>query len=265
MKSIKSLGLITLMCSQSALASSEWVSDQVYTAGDVVTWQGETYISSHWTNGIEPVINDISWDGWVYVENSDIQSWEPNKEYDGGDLVKINADYYIAKWWSKDSIPSDSSAWRKLSDFDVDPPTTPIAPVLGNDEDNNGIRDDYEEAVATMYLPSQQRYTQVAIAASFVWKMQTEVALDDTITMTPEAAAIAFNEELALDQCFLQLKAEDPDFEYPHLAYYNTVERAHRSRVGHERIGKMIGERTDLIIIPTEPCVGYNKGDTDEI
>ncbi len=258
-KLTKIVGLATIIFSQSAFATSEWLSDQVYTAGDIVTWQGDTYISSHWTKGIEPVMNDINWDGWVFIESSSIKDWEPNTEYDGGDVVRLNANHYLAKWWSKDEIPADSTAWRKLSDFDVSPPTPPVSPVLGSDEDSNGIRDDYEQALKTFYPLDKQNYTQVATAASYVWKKQTEIALDDTIKMTPISAAIAYNEELALDHCFLLLKKEDPDFNPPHLAYYNTPERALKSRIGHERIAKMIGDRTDLIVIPSDPCVGYNK------
>ncbi len=261
MKQIKCMGLIILLYSQMVLASNEWFPDQVYTAGNIVTYKGDTYISSHRTKGIEPIINDINWDGWVYVENSSVQNWQPNRAYDGNDLVQFNSSYYLAKWWSKDAVPSDSTAWRKLSDDNVEPLISHENPVLGSDIDNNGIRDDYEQAVTTMYPSDKQYYTNLALAASYVWKRQIEVALDDTIIMSPESAALTLNEELALDKCFTELKTEDEDFEYPHLAYYNTLERAHKYRVGHERIGKMIGDITDLII-PTEPCIGYKKQPT---
>lgn len=261
MKLIKRAGVAAAIFSHCAFAASEWSPDQVYTAGDVVTWKGDTYISSHWTKGKEPVVNSINWDGWVFVEESRIEDWEPNRTYDGGDIVRLNSDHYIAKWWSKDDVPSGSTAWRKLSDFNVNPPTPPELPVLGSDEDNNGIRDDYELAVSSMYPLNKPNYTQVAIAASYVWKKQTEVALDDTISMTPESAAIAYNEELALDHCFAQLRKEDPDYRPPHIAYYNSPERALMSRIGHERIAKMIGDRTELIQMPTDPCVGYDKED----
>ncbi|MGF1842198.1 hypothetical protein L4C39_03255 [Vibrio clamense] len=259
MKIVNKIGVAAVIFSSYAFATSEWSPDQVYTSGDVVTWKGDIYISSQWTKGSEPVVNNISWDGWVFVDTPEIQDWEPNKVYQGGGIVRQNADHYIAKWWSKDDIPSNSSAWRKLSDFNVNPPTPPASPVLGKDEDNNGIRDDYELAVSSMYPMNKQKYTQIAIAASYVWKKQTEVALDSSIIMSPESAALAYNEELALDRCFVKLRSEDPDYVAPHLAYYNNLERALMSRIGHERIAKMIGDNTELIQIPTEPCVGYSK------
>lgn len=84
-----------------------WRSDQIYTAGDLVIYNGIQYRAKWWVRGERP---DTS-QAWEKVDKTQTQDWVANKAYSGGDQVVYKGKTYEAKWWNTNSNPETSSVW----------------------------------------------------------------------------------------------------------------------------------------------------------
>ncbi|MBP2099207.1 trypsin-like peptidase domain-containing protein [Enterococcus rivorum] len=87
---------------------SSWVSTQVYTSGDVVSYQGQEYRAKWWTRNEKPGSADV----WQKI-SSGIDKWQAVIAYTGGNIVEHEGTFYKAKWWTKGEIPGKANVWIK--------------------------------------------------------------------------------------------------------------------------------------------------------
>ncbi|KGK11985.1 carbohydrate-binding protein [Vibrio navarrensis] len=256
-----SIGLLT---STSGFASTPWQSDAVYNAGDVVIHNGNTFVSIHWNSGSAPEVNDVSWDGWLYVENGEIPLFQSEEAYNGAQLVNYKGEYYLSKWWVQGENPDESSAWRHLANFQIDSgDSLPVAPepdldpksaeaIHGVDSDNDGVRDSYKEAVIDAY--SSPEIVQLALSASHEYKLLHDIALDDSIALSKEAATTQLNSIIRMEGCFEQLRRDGQIQEMPDDLYTETIYQALYYRIGKRRLFEAMGEDFDAFVFEESPC-----------
>ncbi|TQF67612.1 lytic polysaccharide monooxygenase [Pseudoalteromonas luteoviolacea] len=90
-----------------------WEPSKVYTAGDIVVYQGKSYRAKWWVRGQTPTSSNA----WELVQNgddTDASAWQANKAYRGGDIVTFNGTQYQARWWTRNQQPDQHSVWKKL-------------------------------------------------------------------------------------------------------------------------------------------------------
>ncbi|MGL6026505.1 MAG: hypothetical protein ACRC0U_05325 [Vibrio sp.] len=158
--------LVTLTLSPLVYSEGLWDESKIYNLGDIVRWNDRVFISSHWTKGTEPIDNQLSWDGWITLDSESIPSWIQGAVYKGGDVVEFNTEYFIAKWWNTSSVPSNSDSWQRVDLKSIIVDTTkpePEIPIIGLDQDGDGLRDDYAEKIARTYVD----LAELAIAVQF--------------------------------------------------------------------------------------------------
>ncbi|MED7787984.1 glycosyl hydrolase family 18 protein [Francisella sp. 19X1-34] len=90
-------------------ATGTWDSKTVYTKGDQVTYNGQTYTAKWWTQGDTPS-NGGAWEKPVVAGGA----WEKGIAYTGGQTVTYQGQKYKAKWWTQGDVPSQGSPWEKI-------------------------------------------------------------------------------------------------------------------------------------------------------
>lgn len=98
---------VTIKTNEQNVIQDTWRSDQIYTAGDLVIYNGIQYRAKWWVRGERP---DTS-QAWEKVDKTQTQDWVANKAYSGGDQVVYKGKTYEAKWWNTNSNPETSSVW----------------------------------------------------------------------------------------------------------------------------------------------------------
>lgn len=98
---------VTIKTKEQTVIQDTWRSDQVYTAGDLVIYNGIQYRAKWWVRGERP---DTS-QAWEKVDKTQTEEWGANKAYSGGDRVVYKGKTYEAKWWNTNSNPETSSVW----------------------------------------------------------------------------------------------------------------------------------------------------------
>ncbi|MCJ2376922.1 hypothetical protein LNL84_08740 [Vibrio sp. ZSDZ34] len=212
-----------------AYSADEWNKNSVYESGDIVKWKGITYISSHWTQGTEPVDNQISWDGWITIDDESIEDWKQSTAYKGGDVVEYNTGFYIAKWWNTNTIPSTSSEWQRLDiNTIVKPPPAPDdTNIIGEDNDGDGLRDDYAVTIKESY--TEWKEFALATQAGKEFGKLLEFSENDVEITIKDAQLMAKN-GIALQYCIDVYKMENPEFLNPIDLYFDTLARAIANR-----------------------------------
>ena len=254
LKTLLLLATVTLITNH-ASATDQWSSTQAYHSGHLVKWSGNTYIASHWSQGTEPEPNDINWDGWILIDENKLEEWLPSRAYNGGAIVSINEQYYLAKWWSQNQYPENSDAWQHLKDIqisngeDSDPGENNT--IAGIDKNNNGIRDDYERNISKHYTTPELQ--QIAISAGHEWQKLIERPTDETEVTKDEASNI-FNNLISLRRCFTELRKIDPSFKTPSQFFFNTLERAAAKRNAEASLYRVLLDDHSKINFPEKPC-----------
>lgn len=250
--------LFAISLSPNIFAYDMWNEDQIYNSGDIVEWNENLYISSHWTKGVEPIENNINWDGWIFINENKLTTWDSDVIYTGGEIVEINDNYYLASWWNKNEPPEISSAWRHLRDINLNDKKPPKpehddSTIKGSDADGNGIRDDYELAVIKLY--TDEKMINVALSASHEWKALLQVSLKEDMVITKEYASDSFSNLIALNRCFTKIKKSDPNFNSPTKLYFNTLERALEKRNAENKLFDALSNDLSGIKMLDTPCV----------
>ncbi|ASO30608.1 MULTISPECIES: carbohydrate-binding protein [Vibrio] len=256
---------IGLSLSTSALASVPWDKDTAYSTSDIVNHNGESFVASHWSQGTAPEVNNISWDGWIHLDSTNVAMYAHEQAYVGGSVVNYNGDVYLAKWWVKGEYPSESSTWRLLEDFNLEPSTpvedpdpnvNPKSPdtIHGVDSDNDGIRDSYKASVLEKY--EHPDIVQLALAVSLEYADLHTLGLEEaeTIEISKEDATTKYNSIVAFEKCAQQLQSEGRIDETPAQLYANSIYRALYYRLGKERLFKAMDYDFDALVLPENPC-----------
>lgn len=108
--------------------------NKIYTTGDIVIYNGDTYVCNWWTLGESPDTS-AAWTLQVTPNEDGSVEYKPGGVYLAGDKVTYQGSLYEANWWTQ-SIPGSDSSWKLLS------PTTPTDPTDPTDPDNPFIPGD---------------------------------------------------------------------------------------------------------------------------
>ncbi len=182
---------IFLFFSSIAHAMNTWDKNTVYVAGDIVELNNTTYVATYWNINKQPQPNGKSWDGWVTLNIEQANDWNNSQAYQGGQIVKYQQQFYLARWWNQKANPSSDNVWLKLninlpvSDQDkIDELTqNQIIPnlereesLLGIDDNQNGIRDDIDLFIEFHYPELSQQKAVQQLAKS----LQNSLSVDTT-------------------------------------------------------------------------------------
>lgn len=85
----------------------QWDSDTVYLGGEIVMYQGQTYVCKWWSQGDVPSAGGA----WELQTNSN--DYIPGKSYAGGETVTYQGQTWSANWWTT-SVPGTDSSWSLI-------------------------------------------------------------------------------------------------------------------------------------------------------
>ncbi len=247
-------------------ANTPWQIDSIYNEGDIVTYDGNLYISTYPTSGYIPEKNHKSWDGWLYIDSGNIPLFKSEVAYSASKVVNDKGHYYVSKWQVQGQRPNESKAWRQLVNIEtfdaemssIDPapirdgdPKSPQA-IHGIDRNNDGIRDSYIEAVTNHY--SSQKIIQLALSAAHEYRLLHELAFDDSIQLSVEEAAKKLNSIIALEECVELLRRDGQLTETPLDLYIDSLYSALYYRIGKRRLFEAMGSDYEAFIFEDTPC-----------
>lgn len=224
------LALLSSLIFSKQLIAESWSADKTYDSGDIVEFDGKYYLASYWSQGMQPIDNQVAWDGWISIKEKQLAQWKVHKKYKAGSVVIFNEKNYIAKWWNRGTPPeTEHSPWVKLA-LGIGEEAAPDDRynVLGKDKDGNGIRDSYERFVEKTYQdPIIKSYLKTS-AREYQKVLELDVNAKLAESLTTEQAEIILNNLVTFLYCNRKLRKEGrlPLNSSPISEYYNTIERA---------------------------------------
>lgn len=93
-----------------------WDATTVYDFGDVVSYDGSTWLASWWTRGQEPGNPYGPWQELTPVDENGVSEWAPSRIYTGGEKVTYQGTTYQAQWWTRNQAPGDEHGPWKVVD-----------------------------------------------------------------------------------------------------------------------------------------------------
>ncbi|WP_420111689.1 carbohydrate-binding protein [Pseudactinotalea sp.] len=99
-----------------AVPPALWDADQVYVAGDQVTFQGTTWEASWWTRGQRPGDVTGPWQEIRTVADG-TPLWTATRIFTHGDVVEHEGVRYQARWWTRGEAP-DRAGWGPWEELD---------------------------------------------------------------------------------------------------------------------------------------------------
>jgi chitodextrinase len=235
-----------------------WEAGSIYVAGDVVTHNNSLFIAAFWVKGIEPIENQPHWDGWIWVQDTVIKKWQANKVYRGGNLVKHNTDYYFARYWNKNNKPKPHSSWQRIQDlFYLTPDLPPAHPddyktLDGIDQNDNGIRDDYERLVYEKFDSPQLITFSLGTASTL--QLVIDIEQGRIPNLDAEIGKQIILDLINISMCTRQLQNNYPHFRNPKLMYFNTIDRAYANRKSQNKISDYIPWDDDFHYAADKDC-----------
>ncbi len=228
----------------------QWNASSIYVAGDVVTHNNSLFIAAFWVKGIEPIENQPHWDGWIWLQNTVIEKWQANKVYQGGNLVKHGADYYLARYWNENNEPAPHSSWQKIKDLFYQTPDLPpehpddYKTLDGVDQNDNGIRDDYERYVYEKF-DSPQLIT-FSLGAASTLQLVIDIEQGRIPNLDTEIGKQIILDMINISYCVRYLQNSHPHFREPEVLYFNTIDRAYANRKSQNKISDYIAWDDDF-------------------
>jgi chitodextrinase len=228
----------------------QWSASSIYVAGDVVTHNNSLFIAAFWVKGIEPIENQPHWDGWIWLQNTVIEKWQANKVYQGGSLVKHGVDYYLARYWNESNEPAPHSSWQKIKDLFYQTPDLPpehpddYKTLDGVDQNDNGIRDDYERYVYEKF-DSPQLIT-FSLGAASTLQLVIDIEQGRIPNLDAEIGKQIILDMINISYCVRYLQYSHPHFREPEVLYFNTIDRAYANRKSQNKISDYIAWDDDF-------------------
>lgn len=85
-----------------------WNYNDIYHAGDVVSWKGKNYKAKWWTQNNEPGASDV----WENLDSDVGGSWNAQNVYYEGNEVSYQDKTWVAKWWTRGDVPGENDVWK---------------------------------------------------------------------------------------------------------------------------------------------------------
>lgn len=231
-ESVLTLILFVIIASSFSHATSftdieEWQTEKLYHRGDVVRVNYDLYISTIQSKGLTPGSQARHWSIIDYNKRSEFQT---KTLYRIGAVVSHEGRFYISRGMNntvKHLRFDDERRWTEFTHpglfYDLPPaPDDPDASLVGVDANHNGIRDDYELAIAFSYLP--QPVKDSAMAAGKAYGALTEVAVEDGDIDRDRAQEILHKLVLA-KACKTRTRELHQGVAWQESTYFNTLER----------------------------------------
>ncbi|BDF93469.1 chitodextrinase [Pseudoalteromonas sp. KAN5] len=222
----------------------QWHASSIYVAGDVVTHNNSLFIAAFWVKGIEPIENQPHWDGWIWLQNTVIEKWQANKVYQAGNLVKHGTDYYLARYWNENNEPKPQSSWQRIKDlFFLTPELPPEHPddyktLDGVDQNDNGIRDDYERYVYEKFDAPQ--LITFSLGAASTLQLVIDIEQGRIPNLDTDIGRQVIIGIMNINYCTRQLQNDHPTFRNPKSLYFNTIDRAYTNRKSQNKIADIL-------------------------
>ena len=94
-------------------SSNTFNPNQVYLAGDVVTYNGNTYRARWWTQGESPTTS-VVWELMTAPGENGVVDFRLASVYLAGDIVRFEGNLYRARWWTQGENPTTSEVWEPI-------------------------------------------------------------------------------------------------------------------------------------------------------
>ncbi|MGF1687602.1 hypothetical protein L4C36_13025 [Photobacterium japonica] len=120
-------------------------------------------------------------------------------------------------------------ALQVLANFKISSSQLPIGidnnhrSLLGEDANENDIRDDFEASLLANY--QQPEYVAMGALAAHHWQTMLQVMSKNDWRPNERDAHLMLNTHKAIDRCYASLLKENPDMFQPSAVYFNTPQR----------------------------------------
>src|SRR5690554_2873890 len=229
-----------------------WSSVQNYQRGDLVEYQQAAYIALLPSKNIKPKKISVL---WRPLQLSSTTPPKPGKLYLLGAVVAEGDNKYIAKKLNilhKSSDLQDSEKWIAYSGKSPLPDTPsddPIQQLLGEDKNNNGVRDDFEELILNSELSERAKQHALQAARAYGHALTLHMTGE---TISHAEAHQAMQHLIFAEKCRRQHAKED-GVSWRKSDYYSTIDRLEASFLSGFYIDEIAGE-DQLYDFPKDSC-----------
>ena len=229
-----------------------WSSEQNYQRGDLVEYQQTAYIALLSSKNIKPKKVSVL---WRPVNVNSTPQPKPGKLYLLGAVVTEGDNKYIAKKLNilhKSSDLQDSEKWIAYSGKSPLPDTPsddPIQQLLGEDKNNNGVRDDFEELILNSELSERTKQHALQAARAYGHALTLHMTGE---TISHAEAHQAMQHLIFAEKCRRQYAKED-GVSWRKSDYYSTIDRLEASFLSGFYIDEIAGE-DQLYDFPKDSC-----------
>ncbi len=229
-----------------------WSSEQSYQRGALVEYQQTAYIALLPSKNIKPKKISVL---WRPLQLSSTTPPKPGKLYLLGAVVAEGDSRYIAKKLNILHQPSDlesSEKWVAYSGNSSSPNTPdddPIQQLLGEDKNNNGVRDDFEELILNSELSERTKQHALQAARAYGHALTLHMTGE---TISHAQAHQAMQHLILAYGCQLQISKED-GVSWRESDYYDDIDRLEASFMSDFYLAEVVGEDKSYIF-PKDYC-----------
>ncbi|MFY9179543.1 MAG: hypothetical protein WAO12_07180 [Venatoribacter sp.] len=218
-----------------------WFSEKSYQRGDLTEYQKTAYIALLPSKNIKPQKISIL---WRPVALNSTAAPKPGKIYLLGAVVMEGKNKYIAKELSifqNNTDLQNSKKWVAYNGTPSAPDTPiddPIQQLLGEDKNNNGVRDDFEDLILNSELSEPAK--QHALQAGKVYGQALTLHISGE-ALSQAQAHQAMQNLIYAEKCRRQYAKTD-DISWQESDYYNDIDRLEASFMSDFYIDDIAGE-----------------------
>lgn len=129
---------------------------------------------------------------------------------------------------------------------------TELKDIYGADNNQNRVRDDYEQTLLSTY--QRPEYVVMGLLAAQKWDRLLDIYTHTLQVEEVNHAKGVFTESIAINRCYYHLQTVDSSLSSPVLAYFNTDERLNAKKEAEEKLLSVIGEQHNTLSFHSEPC-----------
>src|SRR5690554_6374818 len=229
-----------------------WSSEQSYQRGDLNEYQQSTYITKIPSKNIRPEQISVL---WRPLQLSSTTPPKPVEIYVLGAVVAEGDSRYIAMKLiilHKSSDLQDSEKWIAYSGKpplpDI-PSDDPIQQLLGEDKNNNDVRDDFEELILNSELSERTKHHALQAARAYGHALTLHMTGE---TISHAEAHQAMQHLIFAEECRRKYAKED-GVSGRKSDYYSTIDRLEASVLVGFYIDEIAGE-DQLYDFPKDSC-----------
>lgn len=237
----------------------EWSGTALYHRGDVIRYGSDLYISVIPSKGVLP---SNAGQRWKKVDHNNPRAFQPKRLFPIGAVVAHEGRYFISLRMNvavNSSHLEGGSRWLELTYPELihDWPPAPddqetVRTLIGIDANNNGIRDDYERAIAFSDLP--QLVKDAAFAAGRAYGELIQAAAGDT-EVGRQAAEKVLHKLVLAHQCRQLMRELYEGRTWQESLYFNTMDRIEAKFKLQRALAQTMGNDGYDRPREQEPCV----------